>query len=111
MTSFPRPTKRVSFINAHPVAYAQTRVWLDAMLPNHGHLPSTSNVSAAASLLESPAADGIGQHAESALLILVMGLPAFLLFRDGKEVGRLADPSLSPQGLNTWLDEQRKEVS
>lgn len=47
----------VRVINAHPVAYAQTRVWLDAMLPNHGHLPSTSNVSAAASLLESPAAD------------------------------------------------------
>jgi len=41
----------------------------------------------------------------------VMGLPAFLLFRDGQEVGRLSAPSLSPEGLTTWLDEQRKEVS
>lgn len=41
----------------------------------------------------------------------IMGLPAFLLFRDGEEVGRLSDPSLSPEGLTTWLDEQRKEVS
>lgn len=41
----------------------------------------------------------------------IMGLPAFLLFRDGEEVARLCDTSLSPEGLNTWLDEQRKEVS
>lgn len=41
----------------------------------------------------------------------IMGLPAFLLFRDGVEVGRLSDPSLSSEGLTTWLDEQRKEGS
>ncbi len=41
----------------------------------------------------------------------VMSLPGFLLFRDGEEVGRLSDPALSPQRLNQWLDEQRKEVS
>lgn len=41
----------------------------------------------------------------------VMSLPGFLLFVDGEEVGRLSDPALSPQRLNQWLDEQRKEVS
>ncbi|MGV8885643.1 MAG: prephenate dehydratase [Microbacteriaceae bacterium] len=41
----------VTVINAHPVAYAQTHLWLDANLPTHGHLPATSNVAAAASLL------------------------------------------------------------
>ena len=42
----------VRVVNAHPVAYAQTRAWLDTHLPSHGHLPATSNVAAAASLLE-----------------------------------------------------------
>ncbi len=41
----------------------------------------------------------------------IMGLPCLLLFRDGVEVARLSDPSLSPQQLNQWMDEQRKEVS
>ncbi|MGH9128358.1 MAG: thioredoxin family protein [Acidimicrobiales bacterium] len=36
----------------------------------------------------------------------IMGMPAFLLFRDGVEVARLADPSLSAQRLNEWVDEQ-----
>lgn len=36
----------------------------------------------------------------------IMGMPAFLLFRDGTEVGRLADPALSPLRLNQWVDEQ-----
>src|SRR5918992_2732315 len=35
----------------------------------------------------------------------LMGLPAFLLFRDGQEVARLADPQLEPDGLRAWLDE------
>jgi prephenate dehydratase len=47
----------VAVINAHPVAYAQTHNWLDATIPAHGHIPATSNVSAAASLLESDIAD------------------------------------------------------
>jgi thioredoxin 1 len=41
----------------------------------------------------------------------IMGMPAFLLFRDGNEVARLSDPALTPLRLNQWLDEQRKEVS
>ena len=35
----------------------------------------------------------------------VMGLPAFLLFQDGQEVGRLAGPDLSASQLRTWVDE------
>lgn len=41
----------VSVVNGHPVAYGQTHLWLEKNLPGHGHIPSTSNVSAAASLL------------------------------------------------------------
>jgi prephenate dehydratase len=47
----------VRTVNAHPVAYAQCHLWLDAELPTHGHLPSTSNVAAAADLLETTVAD------------------------------------------------------
>jgi prephenate dehydratase len=47
----------VSVINAHPVAYAQCHIWLDATLPSHGHIPASSNVAAAASLLEGSPAD------------------------------------------------------
>jgi len=41
----------------------------------------------------------------------VMGLPAFLLFRDGEEVSRLAGPTLSGQALEEWLNENLQEVS
>ncbi|MFC5502441.1 prephenate dehydratase [Lysinimonas soli] len=48
----------VRVIAAHPVAYAQCHLWLDARLPEHEHLPATSNVSAAAQLLaDNPIAD------------------------------------------------------
>lgn len=47
----------VRVINAHPVAYAQCHLWLDATVPEHGHLPATSNVAAAASLLSDTTAD------------------------------------------------------
>ena len=47
----------VKVINAHPVAYGQTHLWLDAKLPSHGHLPATSNVAAAAALFENDFAD------------------------------------------------------
>ncbi|WP_350348060.1 prephenate dehydratase [Agromyces sp. G08B096] len=42
----------VRVVNAHPVAYAQSRGWLERHLPDHGHLPATSNVQAATSLFE-----------------------------------------------------------
>ena len=41
----------------------------------------------------------------------IMGMPAFLLFRDGTEVARLSDAALTPLRLNQWLDEQREGVS
>lgn len=47
----------VKVINAHPVAYAQCRGWLDRTLPSHGQMPATSNVAAAAGLFESTVAD------------------------------------------------------
>ncbi|MFB2579873.1 prephenate dehydratase [Herbiconiux sp. P15] len=47
----------IRVVNAHPVAYAQTRTWLDEHLPTHGHIPATSNVAAALSLLENDLAD------------------------------------------------------
>jgi len=34
----------------------------------------------------------------------IMGMPAFLLFRDGAEVARLSDPELTPEALTEWLD-------
>jgi thioredoxin 1 len=35
----------------------------------------------------------------------VMGLPTFLLFREGEEVARLSDPDLKPPQLEEWLKE------
>ncbi|MGH2703629.1 MAG: thioredoxin family protein [Actinomycetota bacterium] len=35
----------------------------------------------------------------------VMGMPAFLLFRDGKEVARISESNLSPQTLRSWISE------
>lgn len=46
----------VKVVNAHPVAYAQTHLWLDKNLPEHEHIPSSSNVTAAASLLDATGA-------------------------------------------------------
>ena len=34
----------------------------------------------------------------------VMGLPAFLLFRDGQEVARLAGNDITPASLAAWVD-------
>ncbi|GHD45872.1 prephenate dehydratase [Mycetocola manganoxydans] len=47
----------VKVVNAHPVAYAQCHQWMDATLPNHGHIPATSNVAAASALFDNDLAD------------------------------------------------------
>lgn len=47
----------VKTIAAHPVAYAQCRLWLDAHVPQHAHVPASSNVAAAAGLTTSELAD------------------------------------------------------
>lgn len=51
------PLAEVRVINAHPVAYAQCHLWLEANLPKHGHIPASSNVTAASSLFDEGAAD------------------------------------------------------
>lgn len=67
-------TADVKTVNAHPVAYAQCHLWLDAALPTHGHIPATSNVAAAANLFETDAADaaiappGITKHLDVEVL-------------------------------------------
>ncbi|QTX03560.1 prephenate dehydratase [Agromyces archimandritae] len=69
----------VRTINAHPVAYAQCRGWLERELPAHGHLPATSNVQAAAALFEDASADaaiappGITEHLELDVLARDIG--------------------------------------
>ena len=35
----------------------------------------------------------------------VMGLPAFLVFHDGEEAGRLSGGDITPAALEAWLDE------
>ncbi len=45
----------VSIIAAHPVAYAQCLVWLGENLPDHAHVPASSNVAAALDMLEGTA--------------------------------------------------------
>jgi prephenate dehydratase len=69
----------VKVVNAHPVAYAQCRNWLEASLPHHGHIPSSSNVAAAANLLEADTADaaiapaGIATHYDVEVLASGVG--------------------------------------
>lgn len=64
----------VTVVNAHPVAYAQSQAWLEKTIPHHGHIPSSSNVAAAASLLENGQADaavappGIEKHHDLVVL-------------------------------------------
>lgn len=40
----------------------------------------------------------------------LMGLPAFLLFADGVEISRIADPDLTANQLDEWLDESLAAV-
>ena len=39
----------------------------------------------------------------------VMGLPAFLLFREGEEVARINGPQVTADALTAWLDENRND--
>ena len=57
-----RPGTKLADIHTvatHPVAYAQTRKWLQTNLPGHAHLPSTSTAAAAADLVAD--LDGAGK--------------------------------------------------
>ena len=74
----------VKTITAHPVAYAQCHVWLGANLPSHDQVPASSNVQAAASLLETDAAGHPASVADAA--IAPAGFPNSPLGRSGKLV-------------------------
>ena len=69
----------VRIVNAHPVAYAQSRGWLEREFPDHAHFPATSNVQAAASLFEDSQADaavappGITDHLDLEVLAKDIG--------------------------------------
>ncbi|MFZ7086807.1 prephenate dehydratase [Curtobacterium sp. RRHDQ10] len=72
----------VKTINAHPVAYAQSHTWLEANVRGHGHIPSSSNVAAAAALLDDAggaiadaavAPPGITDHYDLAVLATDIG--------------------------------------
>lgn len=66
-------------VHAHPVAYGQSHVYLDDLLPGHGHIPATSNVAAAANLPMGAGADaavappGIEKHHDVAVLATDIG--------------------------------------
>ncbi len=40
----------------------------------------------------------------------VHGLPTFLLLRDGEEMARLSQSTISPAQLNQWLDQSLEEI-
>lgn len=68
----------VHVVAAHPVAYAQCHRFLDRELPEHAHVPATSNVSAATGLLEGDFADAAiappGIEREHGLAVLAEGI-------------------------------------
>jgi prephenate dehydratase len=69
----------VRVVNAHPVAYGQCRNWLERTLPSHGHIPASSNVTAASALLDTAQADaaiappGIDKHHDLVVLASEIG--------------------------------------
>ncbi|KQM82248.1 prephenate dehydratase [Agromyces sp. Leaf222] len=70
----------VRTVNAHPVAYAQSRGWLERHLPEHGHIPASSNVQSAASLFDADSAadaavapPGITEHHDVVVLARDIG--------------------------------------
>jgi prephenate dehydratase len=69
----------VAVINAHPVAYAQCGSWISEHLPEHQHIPASSNVAAASTLLNGSNADAaiapptITEHHDLAVLASEIG--------------------------------------
>lgn len=45
------------------------------------------------------------QNRRLCMELRVMGLPAFLLFQDGRELGRIGGQDVNATRLKTWLDE------
>jgi len=44
------------------------------------------------------------------MTLRVMGLPAFILYRDGQELGRLNGESITGESLERWIDETSATV-
>jgi prephenate dehydratase len=69
----------VRVVVAHPVAYAQCRQWLEDHVPQHQHMPATSNVSAALDVAEGRHGDaaiapaGFATHADVETLGMLVG--------------------------------------
>ncbi len=70
-----------------------------AMMPHVEKLAEDSGGSLRVVKVEAPKARRLCME------LKVMGLPAFLLFRDGEEVARINGPQVTPEALNKWLDE------
>jgi len=51
--------KDIKEVLTHPVAYAQSRKWLEANIPGHTHIPAASTASAASSLASGKLADAV----------------------------------------------------
>jgi thioredoxin 1 len=80
-------------------------VWAQSCQPCVALAPRVAEIAA-----ERPKLDVVKLDAAKArrlcMAYQVRGLPTFLLFRDGQEVDRLTDTSLTPAGLDKWLAEQ-----
>jgi thioredoxin 1 len=77
-----------------------------ALMPHVVELAEASGGSLRVVKLEAPKARRLCME------LKVMGLPAFLLFRDGAEVARINGPQVSAAALDKWLDDnQEKELA
>jgi thioredoxin-like negative regulator of GroEL len=72
-----------------------------AMMPTVEKLAEESGGSLRVVKLEAPKARRLCME------LKVMGLPAFLLFRDGQEVARINGPQVNADALTTWLDDNK----
>ena len=79
-------------------------VWGPQCRPCLALMPHVERLAAARSDLTVAKLDS-SQARRLCMELRVMGLPAFLLFRDGREVARLAAPDLTIQQVERWLDD------
>lgn len=72
-----------------------------AMMPHVEKMAEDSGGSLRVVKLEAPKARRLCMEMK------VMGLPAFLLFRDGAEVARINGPQVTPESLTKWFEENK----
>jgi thioredoxin 1 len=80
-------------------------VWAESCRPCVAVAPRVAEIAAARPELDVVKLDA-AKARRLCMTYQVRGLPTFLLFRDGQEVARLTDTSLTPAGLDKWLAEQ-----